>query len=68
MEIEKRIELEVKATTEIAQALFSRCGQFIGVSALEIEREILRRSANHSHELVEMVLRNNRENLGQDEE
>lgn len=64
MEESKRIELEVTVATEIAKTLLSECVQFVGKDRDEMAREVPGKAARCAHELVEHVLRNNRENLG----
>jgi hypothetical protein len=67
MDRDRRIEMEVKAATEIAKTLLNECGQFIGKMRMEMTQSVPHKAARCAHELVEHVLRNNSENLGQDE-
>ena len=67
MERDRRIEMEVNVATEIAKTLLNECGALIGRMRMEATKSVPRRAARCAHELVEHVLRNNCENLGQDE-
>ena len=67
MDRDRRIEMEVNASVTIASILLERCLNFVGEARIELARDVPRRAALCAHELVEMVLHNNRENLGQDE-
>ena len=66
MDKDRRIEMEVKAATEIAKAMLSENERYIG-RPRRFEVDIPNDAAWFAHEIVEKVLRNNRENLRQDE-
>lgn len=67
MDRDKRIEMEVNVATRIAKTLLSGCAQFIGQAREVMVRAVPCKAAQCAHELIEHVLRNNDENLGQDE-
>ena len=58
--------MEVNVATEIAKALLCENERYIG-RPRRFEADIPNDAAWFAHEIVEKVLRNNRENLGQDE-
>jgi hypothetical protein len=66
MDRDRRIEMEVTVATEIAKTLLSESMQFIGRARIDKVVAVPGDAARCAHELVEHVLRNNRENLGQD--
>ena len=67
MDRDRRIEMEVNVATEIAKTLLSECLHLLGKARFEKAASIPPDAARCAHELVEHVLRNNGENLGQDE-
>lgn len=67
MDRDRRIEMEVNVATEIAKNLLSGCAQFIGQAREVTVRAVPCNAAQCAHELIEHVLSNNDENLGQDE-
>ena len=66
MDRDRRIEMEVNLATEIAKEMLSGHERCIG-SPRRFKADIPNDAAWFAHEIVEKVLRNNRENLGQDE-
>ena len=66
MDRDRRIEMEATVATEIAKAMLSENERYIG-RPRRFEVDIPNDAAWFAHEIVEKVLRNNPENLGQDE-
>lgn len=66
MDRDKIIEMEVNVATEIAKTLLRENERYIG-RPRRFEVDIPNDAAWFAHEIVEKVLHNNRDNLGQDE-
>ena len=59
MDRERRIELEIKAATEIACIYIAENGRFIGEKRRRWEADIPHEAAKVAHEIVDHVLLNN---------
>lgn len=63
MDRERRIELEIKAATEIAGLYIAENGRFFGDHIRRWDSDIPYDAAKVAHEIVDHVLSNNRDNL-----
>jgi hypothetical protein len=66
MDRDRRIEMEVNVAAEIARDMLSENNRGIGMTH-RYKAAIPCDAARFAHEIVEKVLHNNRDNLGQDE-
>ena len=67
MDRERRIELEIKAATELAGIYIAEYGRFFGEQRRRWEADIPHDAAKVAHEIVDHVLRNNIDYLSIDE-
>ena len=63
MDRERRIELEIKAATELAGIYIAENCRFFSEHGRRIMSDIPHEAASFAHELVDHVLSNNRDNL-----
>ena len=63
MDRERRIELEIKAATDIAGIFMNEYLKFYGANRNKFMADIPYDSASLAHDIVDHVLRNNRDNL-----